>query len=57
MTPAQYTLWAYWWEHGTGWTAYQWERWLWRGYGVRRVVQLTDTQAHAALVRLREVLA
>lgn len=56
MTPAQHALWLYWWTHGAGWTAWQWEQWLWRGYGVRRCCYLSDEQATEALPRLREAL-
>jgi hypothetical protein len=45
------------WFQQSRWTAWQEERWLFRQYGVRVIVHLTDDQAQAALARLQREAA
>lgn len=53
MTPDQRALFEFRFTQCVGWTADAWERWLRTHYGVRKIIQLTDDQARAALVALR----
>lgn len=45
------------WFQASHWTAYEEERWLFRHYGVKVIIRLTNDQARAALARLQREAA
>lgn len=51
MTPDQLALFE--WFQASRRTAWEEERWLYKHYGVRRIIYLTDAQAREALGRLQ----